>query len=88
MRGMVPPDPQTGVSRFRFAVVYLPGRKRRQSRNGRIAKRFPAACVEIKETRKEALEAAQGNENKVAAIVVGPSKSSEGQFIYYLGEWL
>ncbi len=88
MRGMVPPDPQTGVSQFRFAVVYMPGSKRKQSRNGRTKKRFPASCVEIKETRQEALEAARNNENKVAAIVVGPSKSSEGQFIYYLGEWL
>ena len=79
MRGMVPPDPQTSVSQTRFAVVYIPKRNR---------KRFPANCVEIYETRLEALRNALPDEKKFAAIVIGPSKSSEGQSIYYLGEML
>ncbi len=83
MRGMVPPDPQTKVSKAEFAVVYTPNRSPKRSR-----KRFPASCVEIKKTKEEALEAAQNDDKKFAAIVIGPSKSSEGQFIYYLGEWL
>ena len=83
MRGMVPPDPQTKVSKPEFAVVYTPNRSRKRSR-----KRFPASCVEIKQTKEEALEAVQNEDKKFAAIVIGPSKSSEGQFIYYLGEWL
>ena len=38
LRGIVPPDPETGVSQERFAVIFTP----RQNR-----KRFPAGCVEI-----------------------------------------
>lgn len=79
MRGMVPPDPQTQVSTACYAVVYVPKRNR---------KRFPASCVEIKDTKEAAIDSAAPDEKKFAAVVVGPSKSSEGQFIYYLGEWL
>ena len=76
---MVPPDPQTNVSKPHFAVIYIPKRSR---------KRFPANCVELKESKEEALEGALESDKKYAAIVIGPSKSSEGQYIYYLGEWL
>ncbi len=79
MRGMVPPDPQTQVSKPEFAVVYVPKRSR---------KRFAANCVEIKDSKEEALAGANDDDKKDAAIVIGPSKSSEGQYIYYLGEWL
>jgi len=79
MQGMVPPDPQTQVSKPEFAVVYVPKRNR---------KRFPANCVEIKNNKEEALAGAEDEDKKFAAVVIGPSKSSEGQFIYYLGEWL
>jgi hypothetical protein len=79
MRGMVPPDPQTQVSKPEFAVVYVPKRSR---------KRFAANCVEIKTSKEDALEGADKENKKFAAIVIGPSKSSEGQYIYYLGEWL
>jgi hypothetical protein len=79
LRGIVPPDPETGVSQERFAVIFTP----RQSR-----KRFPAGCVEIFTTREAALQAADPANKRHAARVVGPSKSSEGQFIYYLMEWL
>lgn len=79
MRGMVPIDPQTKVSQAHFAVVYVPRRSR---------KRFPASCVEIMPDKEEALEKADDSTKKYAAIVIGPSKSSEGQYIYYLSEWL
>jgi len=79
MRGMVPMDPQTSVSQQQFAVVYVPRRSR---------KRFPASCVEIKADRQQAIKDAVPDEKKYAAVVVGPSKSSEGQYIYYLQEWL
>lgn len=79
MRGMVPLDPQTRVSQQQFAVVYVPRRSR---------KRFPASCVEIKADEQQAIKDAAPDKKKYAAIVVGPSKSSEGQFIYYLREWL
>jgi hypothetical protein len=79
MRGFVPPDPYTRVSEEQFAVVYVP----RRSRN-----RFPKGCVEIMASRDEALEKANPDNKQYPARVLGPSKSSEGQYIYYLVEWL
>lgn len=79
MRGFVPPDPETSVSQENFAVVYAP----RKSRT-----RFPAGCVEIMDNAQSALDEASGRDKTYAARVLGPSKSSEGQFIYYLVEWL
>ena len=79
MRGLVPPDPQGGVSNIEFAVVFTPKR---------IRKRFSANCVEIKASAKEAISSANNKNKKFAAKLLGPSKSSEGQIIYYLIEWL
>lgn len=79
MKGMVPPDPEGGVSKVQFAVVYVPKRNRN---------RFSASCVEIKASADEALAASSNENNQFAAKLVGPSKSSEGQYIYYLVEWL
>ena len=79
MRGMVPPDPESGASRLEYAVVYVP----RRSRN-----RFAANCVEIKSCAADALDDADPDNKRYAARVSGPSKSSEGQYIYYLVEWL
>ena len=86
MRGMVPIDPQTTVSQVQFALVYVPNKNKSDQK--RRNKRFPASCVEVKASKEIAIEEAQQNDKKYAAIVVGPSKSSEGQFIYYLQEWL
>ena len=79
MRGIIPPDPESDVSRLEYAVVYVPKR----SRN-----RFSANCVEIKSCAADALDAADPDNKHFAARVSGPSKSSEGQYIYYLIEWL
>lgn len=79
LRGMVPPDPLTNVSTERYAVVYMPKRNR---------KRFAANCVQLTDTVDEALELENRDEHRYAATVLGPSKSSEGQYIYYLVEWL
>ena len=79
MHGMVPPDPSTNVSRPHYAVVSVPRRSR---------KRFAATCVDLKETREDAVAGEDISNKLYAAIVIGPSKSSEGQFIYYLSEWL
>ena len=79
LRGIVPPDPQTNVSRECYAVIFTPRTDR---------KRYPAACVEIFDSREVAMTAADPENKKHAASVVGPSKSSEGQYIYYLLEWL
>ena len=79
MRGMVPPDPDSKSSNLEYAVVYVPKR----SRN-----RFAASCVEVKSCAADALDAADPESKHFAARVSGPSKSSEGQFIFYLVEWL
>ncbi|HHL19097.1 MAG TPA: hypothetical protein ENJ33_05120 [Thiothrix sp.] len=79
MRGMVPNDPQTQVSNYHYAIVYAPRKKRN---------RFPASCVELQETIEEVVTSAEPDRKRYAAKVHGPSKSSEGQFIYYLIEWL
>ncbi len=79
MRGFVPPDPYTKVSEEHFAIVYVPKR----SRN-----RFPKGCVEVVNSKEQALTQANADKKLFAARVLGPSKSSEGQYIYYLVEWL
>ena len=79
MKGFVPPDPETSVSTESIAVVYAPRRKR---------PRYPASCVRVVLSQEQALKEARPEQNYFAARVLGPSKSSEGQFIYYLLEWL
>ena len=79
LRGMVPPDPQTSVSTECYVVIFTPRKDR---------KRFPAGCVEVFDSREAAIAAADPDNKKHAATVVGPSKSSEGQYIYYLLGWL
>lgn len=79
MKGLVPPDPEGGVSKVRYAVVYVP--KRRRSR-------FAANCVEIKESVEQAQASSDPDNRRYAAKILGPSKSSEGQVIYYLLKWL
>lgn len=78
MRGFVPPDPQTDVSTVQYAIVTTP-------RNTRT--RYPAACVEIVADAQSA-QAGVVAGKQFAARVLGPSKSSEGVYIYYLMEWL
>jgi len=79
MRGMVPPDQESSASNLEYAVVYVPKR----SRN-----RFAASCVEIKACAAEALDEADPDKKRYAARVSGPSRSSEGLYLYYLIEWL
>lgn len=79
MRGYVPLDPESKVSQLRYAVVFTKRKSRR---------RFPAGCVQIKETEQEAIAAADDEHNYFPAHVLGPSKSSEGQYIYYLERWI
>ncbi len=79
MRGYVPPDPEGGVSKEQYAVVYAPRAKRH---------RFSANCVEIMQSEQEALAKAEPAKDRFAAKILGPSKSSEGQYIFYLIEWL
>lgn len=71
-------DPDSDVVAERFAVIYSPGRR----------DRFPDNCVEICESAEAAVAAADAARKRVAAIVLGPSRSSEGFLIYYLVRWL
>jgi hypothetical protein len=79
MRGFVPPDPETAVSAERYAIVYVPKR----SRN-----RFHTGCVTIVASAQDAIAQSDDANKRFPAKVLGPSKSSEGQLIYYLVEWL
>ncbi len=89
MRGYVPPDPSGGVSDIQYAVVYEPKRNKKTKRETkRSNKRFSANCVDIKCSEEEAHADSDENTNRFPAKVLGPSKSSEGQYIYYLIEWL
>ncbi len=49
-------------------------------------KRYPEGVVETVASEAEAL--ARAEENLHPAIVIGPSRSSEGFRIYYLVRWL
>ncbi|HHJ17898.1 MAG TPA: hypothetical protein ENJ80_14525 [Gammaproteobacteria bacterium] len=69
---------QGGVVQERFAVVYAPKKK----------KRLPASCVELMDSEQAALGAAIPERNRYAAVVAGPSTSSESQQLYYLVRWL
>ena len=79
MRGFVPLDPETTVSDYHYAVVHVPRRSR---------SRFAANCVRVVDSAEQALNEADPDSKYYAARVMGPSKSSEGQYIYYLAEWL
>ncbi len=81
MRGFVPPDPYTDVSNLEFAIVYAPRRKANRNR-------IPQSCVELKNSKEQALEQSDPDSKRYAAKVLGPSKSSEGQYIFYVMEWL
>ncbi len=79
MKGYVPPDPVEGVSKVNYAVIYAPRAKRH---------RFSANCVQICATEDEAIRQSDKKNNLFPGKVLGPSKSSEGQYIYYLIEWI
>jgi hypothetical protein len=72
-------DPDSDVVQEQYAVVYCPRRKR---------DRFPEGSVQVVESEAAALEQADPDRNLYPALVVGPSRSSEGARLYYLEQWL
>jgi len=72
-------DGQSSVVQVKFAVVYAPKRSRG---------RFSENCVFICDSELNAIEEANIEKHLFAAKVIGPSKSSEGQRIYYLDTWI
>jgi hypothetical protein len=68
-----------GEPEVRFAVVN--GSKRRRSR-------VSAGCVRVLDDAAAARDASDPDAGCFAARVLGPSRSAEGQLMYYLLEWL
>jgi hypothetical protein len=73
------PDTDTGLAQERYATVAA-------RRGGRG--RFAESAVTVVGTPGEALAAADPARDRHAALVYGPSPSSEGVRIYYLVRWL
>jgi hypothetical protein len=72
-------DPDSTSLQERCALIQTPRKTR---------KRFPEGCVEIVASHDDARSRADAARNLHAAIVYGPSVSSESQRIYYLVRWL
>ncbi len=72
-------DPESNVVKEQFAVVYAPRRHR---------DRFPDTCVQVMDSHGAAVAAADPAGKRFAAVVLGPSRSSEGFMLYYLVQWL
>ncbi len=75
----IPLDPETSVVNECCAVIYAPRRTR---------DRFPQSCVSLVEDEQAARAAANPSAHQHAAVVLGPSRSSEGHMLYYLVRWL
>ncbi|WP_456373097.1 hypothetical protein [Thiolapillus sp.] len=54
----------------------------------RSRKRFPEGCVTLTDTEADAIAGANPEKDLHAALVYGPSPSSEGLRLYYLVRWL
>jgi len=72
-------DPESKSLVERFALIKTPRKNR---------SRYPEACVTPVASEQEARAGAIPARNLHPALVYGPSKSSEGQRIYYLVRWL
>ncbi len=72
-------DPESRSLEERCVLIKTPRKNR---------KRYPEACVQVMPDVASATEAADPERNLHAAIVYGPSVSSESQRIYYLVRWL
>lgn len=72
-------DPESRSLAERFALVKSPRRDRA---------RYPEGCVTLMANEAAARSGAEPSRNLYAALVYGPSSSSEGQRVYYLVRWL
>lgn len=72
-------DPSSDLTQECYALIDTPSRKR---------KRFPENNVTVMGSEEEALAAADSDKNLAAAVVYGPSRSSEGFRLFYLVRWL
>jgi len=72
-------DPESKSLGERFALIKAPRKNRA---------RYPEGCVTPVTDEQAARDGAEPGRNLHPALVYGPSKSSEGQKIYYLVRWL
>lgn len=72
-------DPDAGLIRECYALVHTPNRNR---------KRFPENVVSVQASEEEARAGVNPAKNLSAAVVFGPSRSSEGFRLFYLVRWL
>lgn len=72
-------DPLAGITHECYALITKPSLTR---------KRFPEGVVKVVDSEAEALAGANSAERIVPAIVIGPSRSSEGFNLFYLIRWL
>jgi hypothetical protein len=72
-------DPDSKALQVRPALIHTKRRNR---------KRFPEGCVTLMDSDAAALAQADNMRDLLAAMVYGPSVSSENQRIYYLVKWL
>jgi len=72
-------DPDSRSLHQRFALIHAPRRTRA---------RFPEGSVTLTADEAAARAGADAGRNLYPAEVYGPSRSSEGQRIYYLLRWL
>lgn len=72
-------DPESRSLGERFALI-------KTSRKDRS--RYAEGCVDTVDDEQTARDGAEPSRNLYPALVYGPSKSSEGQRIYYLVRWL
>ena len=72
-------DPESKSLAQHFALIKTPRKTRA---------RYPEGCVTPVDGENEAMIRADPSKNLYAALVYGPSASSEGQRIYYLVRWL
>ena len=72
-------DPESKSLGECFALIKTPRKNR---------SRYPEACVTTVADEQEARAGTEPTRNLHPALVYGPSKSSEGQRIYYLVRWL
>ena len=63
----------------RYALVYAPKHKR---------ERVPEQCVRLMADAAAALAGADAQQSLFAALVIGPSRSSEGLRVFYVTQWL
>jgi hypothetical protein len=69
------PHPKANAAKEEFAVALIPRLKR---------ERVPANNVEIVKDLQTAMDKSDPDNNFYAVKVVGPARSSEGVFLYYI----